>query len=810
MPNLIRKSELEPQNLCYETPSVSETKFQNLKDSKFKVEDFRKRKQVKRSYVNCNKQSQIPAININTLDEEVEDANLLPSKRGNKMSEITLIPIGAKVCGCSGPCEIIICEVIVQQYVDQDEVSLMLAMNIEEEEIDAHVMKHCDDKYCDALNIDHDRCRRGLIELYRCDQSDVCDVCQETMKDWKSRLYHEGCEKKNEYRHNNVRPEHLLKDRFRLRELQILEDSSVRRRNNYLDPVTGPALALETIRNNKELIITPWTRPNLEPAVTTTTVSSNALASVSQAVAVNSQASKPKNIVDNTIMTSVRSNATLSSSGTSLYPKQNVAQQAGPALFSNAQRNMYIVTSSNTTPISAVPLPQNRHNCRPNSISSITQPATVKPITVRPATVRPATVQLATVKSTTVQPATVQPAIVRPATMQPAIVRPATVQPAIVRPATVQPATVRPATVQLATVKSTIVQPATVRPATVQLATVQSTTVKPTTVQSATVQSAIVQPTTMSNLIVSQPHVATNTSDQPKPLLAPIRVIPITNLKSAPSLLHRQQGIPKFCVITGNVITTLTVPNTQAIQSIIAANIVAQQENAPKIPEKAKPPASTHPSTQKRRIFPQKRILSNKPNKPNKQFFCVYCCKYFSTVWYFKKHVARHEREKHTPRVSITSLYDKHGRKTHVSEKQDVREVLDYDYDCDSPSSIKSSTDRINDELEPQVQVEYDTEYCDGDLVNETNCTTIGDTNQVEKKKIKCEKTFDIWNGNIEIFRNGIKIEAQDDVNFEDSFFTEHHDIEESSFNENYNTEENNFTIVSVGNIDRNEHFDKL
>lgn len=671
--------------------------LQDLK-GKFATYNFGNKRLVARSFINYNsKQFILPVLNTNMPDKSKEDANTLPSKENNKKSEITLIPLKPKTCGCSEPCEIIICEVRVQQCVDQDEISFMLAMNIEEEEIDACVTKHCDNKYCDALSIDHNRCRRGLIELYKCDISNVCDICRITMKGWKSRLHHKGCERKNKYRHNNVSQDHLLKDRFRLRELEILEESKITR-NNYLDPINGPILALEAIQNNKELIIIP----NKKSGLTITTVPSASLINVNQPILINSQASNSENTISKMIKIRSQNNPASSFNHTPPLLKEDVAQRMDPVQLSSTQQNKYIATPSSTTCTTVGPPLQNRYIHLSNSSSTS------------------------------------------------------------------------------------------------------------------------VQPVTTSNLVAPQsPHVTTN-SAQFKPLLGPIRVMPITNLKTAPSLLHRQQGIPKFCVMAGNVITTLSVSNVQTLQPIIAANITAQQEQVSKIQPVL---------TQNQHIFPQKLP------KKEKQFFCVYCCKQFSTYWYLKRHVAKHEKEKHTPqnlvkflgdkhdtkshfstdwyikkhiakhekekhipRILTRSLDDRHDTKSNASKKYNIRKEFDHDYACDSPYSlIRSPANRTDGELEahePHVQLEYDIEDCDEKFADKMNSfTTFNDFNQVQEKKIKCEEMVDTWNGNIEIFRNGIKIEAQDDTCLEDVSL-EDYNVEES-FSENCNTE-NKFTIASV------------
>lgn len=642
---------------------------------------------VKRDSINNNpKQPEIPLALVNMSDGEPEDPNLLPSKRENKKSEITILPITPKPCGCTAPCEIIICDVIVQQYMDEGEISFLLAMSIEEEDIDALVTKHCDNEYCDALNIDHNRCRRGLIKLYRCDKSDICDICRVTMSSWKSRLYHKRCKKKDKYRHNNVSKECLLKDKLHLRELEIMEDSRTRR-NNYLDPISGPMLALETIQNNKELLIIPKTGASQKPIVTITTVPSGQLicttpSNIKKPIIVNSQMSNQKSIVGSVITS--HNNAAFSN-GTSSHLKENVAQQTGSIQFSNLQQNTYVLTSTSAsstvrTPTSAVVPPQSQY------------------------------IRVASSSSTTVQP------------------------------------------------------------------------------------------TTISNLsIVPPPHIVTNSSSaQSKPLLTPIRVVPITALNTPPSLLHRQQGIPKFCVMAGNMITTLNLPNVQALQPILSTNITTGKERVSKV--QVNTPKVLVPML-KRPTF----------KKPSKRFFCVYCCKHFSTDWYFKKHVAKHVSEKHTPKVLQDSSSNRHGTKRHSSKKDDDEQELGNGHACESPSSANSLTDRTDDKVETRgSHTGNDAEHRDEYPVDETNNRTsmIGDSTQVGGKRIKCEKTSDIWNENVEIFSNGIKIEVEDDDDSLEAL--DQYDVEDPlTFNENCNAERNEIRIVSAAEKTNSENLEK-
>ncbi|KZC15017.1 Asparagine-rich zinc finger protein AZF1 [Dufourea novaeangliae] len=218
---------------------------------------------------------------LNTLPSEIdkeenkEDENLLPSKTKGK-SEITLVPIKRekKSCGHYEPCEHIVCDVTVHQYVDREGASPMLAINIEEDEINAPVSKHCKNEQCDALSIDHDCCRRAMVRLYRCNQSKACDICGIELQTRRCRIYHRHCTRKNEYRHNKTDSTEILKIRMREREMQLTETSMMNKKY-YIDP----ARAMETLKKNEELIIIPQSVPAPQPPVYVTTPSATEPAS---------------------------------------------------------------------------------------------------------------------------------------------------------------------------------------------------------------------------------------------------------------------------------------------------------------------------------------------------------------------------------------------------------------------------------------------------------------------------------------------------------------------------------------------------
>ncbi|XP_029172307.1 uncharacterized protein LOC114941472 [Nylanderia fulva] len=468
-----------------------------------------------------------PAMSIVPVkipDEEKEDANLLPSKIEDKKSEISMLPVKKKLCGHYEPCESIVCDVMVQQYVDNDRVSPMLAVNIEEEEINALVGKHCKNQHCDALSIDHNRCRRALIKLHRCDRSRVCDICGITLEGSQTRIYHKNCTRKNEYRHNNVDRVHLLKERMRERELQILEIAKMKR-NDYSDPVK----AMETLRKNEEIIIIPKTTPSQQPIITITSIPST------QSIGTNVSNTQPIKInSENNFANLFRGVPfTISSQNTS-RPIESKLQLINQVAFPNLQQKSYVTSTSTPTSV----------------------PSTSAPVT-----------------------------------------------------------SLKNKFVRLTTCPST--------------------------------QTTTIQPLSINNWVVSPSHVLTTTPIQSKSILTPIRVVPITNLITAPSLLHRTQGIPKFCIMAENVVTPVTIP--QSLQPAITAaatttNTVtttittskattSQQNDAQKVPIQQF-------SIQKLQNKGQKLL------KKKKTFICDYCSKHFSTDWYFKMHVAKHKGEK--------------------------------------------------------------------------------------------------------------------------------------------------------------------
>lgn len=638
-----------------------------------------------------------PAISIVPVripeDEEREDANLLPSKTEDKKSEIALLPVKRKLCGHYEPCENIICDVMVQQYVDNDRVSPMLAVNIEEEEINAPVGKHCKNEYCDALSIDHNRCRRASIKLYRCDKSRACDICGITLEGRKSRIYHRNCTRKNEYRHNNIDRAHLLKERMRERELQILEIAKMKR-NDYSDP----AKAMETLRKNEEIIIIPKTTPSQQPIITITSVpvsqSIGTNASNAQPIKINSQGNNFANIFGSVPFT-------ISSQNTSC-PIESKTQPINQVGFSNLQQKSYVTSASTPTSVPA---------------------------------------------SVATSASSLQNQYVR-------------------------------------------------------LATCLS-------------QTTNIQPLSINNWVVSPSHVLTTTPIQAKPFLTPIRVVPITNLITAPSLLHRTQGIPKFCIMAENV-TPVTIPNSPSLQpaATVAANAAntattttavttsnttttTQQKDASKVPIQ-------HYSIQK--LHKGEKILKRK-----KTFFCDYCSKHFSTDWYFKMHIAKHKGVKlffcNLCDESFSNKYDmkKHMTKQHSSQKDmfTTHRLKEFacnkcDYVCKSFIFLKNhiKTHATLNSDKANIKVRKQKLKSSEEKIN--HATSAHDSNRKDTKEISCLDETDTPS-NLNKNKVSVVETTQDNVkSFQNIAVKNDDDIELKTINENDSAKMNGFTFVSI------------
>ncbi|KYM88913.1 hypothetical protein ALC53_02679 [Atta colombica] len=544
--------------------------------------------------------SEISIFPVGTIDEEKEDANLLPSKIKHKKSEIALLPIKKKSCGHYQPCENIICDVTVQQYVDKDCVSPMLALSIEENEINAPVEKHCRNKYCDALSIDHNRCRRALIKLYKCDSSHTCDICGRTFKKWISRIHHRNCKRKKVYIHNDVDRLHLLKERMRIRELQILEIAKMKKRD-YSDPNK----VMETLWKNEELIIIPQKAPS-QPSVSMTLVSNTQLTSTNaQSIINNSQITKSANTFGS-------ASVTVSSQNTIIFPNNTLCSESN-------------VKSIAITQISA-----------PNVITTSASTSIVPP---------------------------------------------------------------NKSCIQLA------VSP-------------QTTTVQP-----------------INNLSVSPSHIVNTTAIQPKTFLTPIRVVPIANLISPPSLLHRTQGIPKFCIVAEKT-APVTTSNSTSVQPTVAAVVSTTTVNAPK--------SLMH--------VPISKVHKSKLKKKKKSFFCDYCSKYITTDWYFKVHIAKHKGQKlffcNFCDESFSNNYDmkKHITNQHTDQKELACDKCNYT--CTSLAAFKShiQTHAISSILNKVDSKKQKKSELLKKLENKVNHKLIHNLYERKVKRIKCEDTSDSQN----------------------------------------------------------------
>lgn len=507
---------------------INPTSASNNKSSINKVHDTD-------SSINRAKKSELSVIPLQKNQEEnIDDENLLPSKKQGK-SEITLVPVKRekKPCGHYEPCENIICDVIVQQYVDRDGSSPMLAFNIEDNEINAPVSKHCKNKMCDALSIDHDRCRRAIIILNKCNQSSACDICGITLKTQRSRVHHRNCTRRNVYRHNETSSAQILKERMREREIQIIEASKIKK-NDYTDPIMGYNLAMETLKNNKELIITPKSVPlqqqqqqqrrqpfpstSLTTATTTITITKNSISTES-----TSQTSNNVNSVFGKL---------LSTRLPIVIPQQSMV--IGKAQCSNE-----------------------------NGISTPIQLALSEALT-----------------------------------------------------------------------KSLITT---------------TTTASLSKNHILTFTQSNTHPMPINDLLLSQSQIVT-TPIQPKPFFTPIRVVPITNLITQPSLLHQTQGIPKFCIMADNTALPLTVTN-------------------PKYPAFApKVQSATDSKTTSQKKKKKWKMVKKKWKHKNKDLKCDYCLKNFSTDWYFKVHVAKHTNGKQfTCKMCKQSFSNRSDMKRHMS-----------------------------------------------------------------------------------------------------------------------------------------------
>ncbi|KAL2723691.1 gastrula zinc finger protein xFG20-1-like [Vespula maculifrons] len=603
-PNIIIKTiPLNTQPKSNLTSNITNTNIVNISTS-----SFGNKNNGINTDLNRIKQPDVTVFSTKSSKEEnVDDENLLPSKTEGK-SEIALLPIQRKKknCGHYGPCENITCDVTVEQCIDHDGISLMLAVNIEEHEINAPVWKHCKNSSCDALSIDHDRCRRAIIKLNRFDKSKICDICGITLKTRKSRIHHKNCKRQNEYRHNKADSSQLLKERMRERELQMLEDAKTKKQD-YMDPITGYNRAMDVLRKNEELIIIPKAQSSHQSGITITS-SFN-------------QINQQTNTISN-ISTKYMPNIPL------VFPQQSVVLSKNSSSSENNITQTKLTTTLNS--------------------------------------------KLVTTTSTT---------------------------------------------------------------------TIPSQFIKFTNSSQTNLQSI-----SLNDWLLSQSHVVTTSSFHSKPFLTPIRVVPITNLITQPSLLHQTQGIPKFCIMADNSVPALTVPDIKPLIS-------------PKTIDKSNinPEESPKQESHKRKKLGIKKNLRKKSRK--KDLKCNYCNKHFSTDWYFKIHVAMHSGEKpFMCRLCQESFGNRYDLKKHLTNdhKNENISCNDCDFICSSYSSfdkhMKTHSTMVQSHKCPDCNSMFTTiddfnshkQKCDGQINTDIKTTET----ESESKEIKKVEKKDHDNSN--------------------------------------------------------------
>lgn len=449
--------------------------------------------------------------------EGKDGSRLLPSKRDGK-SEIALLVVKPeeKECGHHEPCENIVCDVSVQQYVDHSGVLPMLAVGIQDDEINAPVSKHCKNPLCDALSIEHNRCRRALIKLYRFDEKSACDICGIVFKTRRSRISHKFCTRKDVYRHNQTNGAQVLREKMRERELQMIRASKTKKKDEYIDPAMEYKKTMEILRNNKELIVIPKSIPAPQPVITISTVSlNNQTNQLSQSV--NSRE------VFGKIMPSIPF----------VFPQPEVGirKRSGSNTIESSPMKQPKITNVYCSNMAVASVPQTQSSGQKFiKVSSVSQPN-------------------------------------------------------------------------------------------------------------------FAQPVSPNDWCVSQANIATSEQDGSlKPYLTPMKIVPITSLKSAPSLRHQTHGIPTFCLVPDNFAKAVPATKLQTIQlppAISNPPELIEPENELTDEEKRNSQGvKTLPKGQKRS---QDRRKSEEKN--SKVFKCPYCLKGFSTDWYFKMHVAGHTGE---------------------------------------------------------------------------------------------------------------------------------------------------------------------
>lgn len=149
----------------------------------------------------------------------------------------------------------------IQYFEDEIGTCPIIAFDLDDDELCGPVEKHCENFKCDALSIDHNRCRAALIKLHKFDKSSICDICEVKFDSPITRANHNQCRQKHVYRHNNMTPAELFRLRMREREIQITAESKKRKSDRYLDPVDGYNHTLRSLNSNRELIVIPKALP---------------------------------------------------------------------------------------------------------------------------------------------------------------------------------------------------------------------------------------------------------------------------------------------------------------------------------------------------------------------------------------------------------------------------------------------------------------------------------------------------------------------------------------------------------------------
>ncbi|XP_015437939.1 PREDICTED: uncharacterized protein LOC107193072 [Dufourea novaeangliae] len=598
---------------------------------------------------------------LNTLPSEIdkeenkEDENLLPSKTKGK-SEITLVPIKRekKSCGHYEPCEHIVCDVTVHQYVDREGASPMLAINIEEDEINAPVSKHCKNEQCDALSIDHDCCRRAMVRLYRCNQSKACDICGIELQTRRCRIYHRHCTRKNEYRHNKTDSTEILKIRMREREMQLTETSMMNKKY-YIDP----ARAMETLKKNEELIIIPQSVPAPQPPVYVTTPSATEPASNVINIFGKLFSSIPIVLPQQSLVLDKTQN-----------PNKNGITRPLQVTLPNTFNTSFIPTTN------AVPLPQNQYftfttqnNSQPITLQDLlfTQP----PVMNTPIQPNVTPIRVVPITNLITQPSllhqtqgiprycimadtslSVPLTLANPQSIQQSTV-PLTVTNPVSVPQAIAPLTItNPVSVQQSTAPLTITNPVSVpraiapltitNPVSVQKSTAPLTITNPVSVQQSTAPLTITNPVSVQQL--AAPLTITN------PVSVPQSTAPLTT---------------KDPVSVQQSIKPLIGANPQPAQrSIIPVTVASPQPiQRPTLVPKGDPPNDSKETLLRKK----KQITRKKRRLKKKEFKCDYCHKSFSTDWYFKMHVAMHTGEsRHSCEVCKEPYTNKYDLKKHM------------------------------------------------------------------------------------------------------------------------------------------------